>query len=55
MWFSLVATGRITVAATVGTATLSFFFASVRPYNTRKRTCATVNNTQRLMISGGLR
>ena len=37
MRFNLVATGRITVATTVGTVTLSFFLGIGR-YNTLKRT-----------------
>lgn len=36
MRFSLVATGRITVATTMGAVTLSFFFVGIRRYNTLK-------------------
>jgi hypothetical protein len=36
MRFSLVATGRVTVATTMGTATLSFFFVGIRRYYTLK-------------------
>jgi hypothetical protein len=51
-----VATGRITAVTTGDSVTLSFFFVGIGlPYVRAYLTNTKVNNTQRLMISGGKR